>query len=261
MQGECPGVAGGEPDDTSPIPLPRATDAQVLADERRRAVYLHVSRANRPVTVNEIAEAFGIHRNAAKHHLDRLLESGLLRAEFRRVNGRRGPGAGRPSKLYSPTDVEISFSVPERHYDLLAHLLLQALTQGDDLEIVGARFGRQLAGARRTAHPSEALTEGMQSILDGLGFQPNVEVDTDGHVWVTTENCPFGWVAVEASEGQVCRLDRSIIAGVLEGYGVPTQTVKGHATIAGGQGTCVREAIPAGTTGGRPGATADTPRV
>ena len=28
-------------------------------------------------------------------HLDKLLDAGLLRAEFRRVNGRRGPGAGR----------------------------------------------------------------------------------------------------------------------------------------------------------------------
>ena len=47
------------------------------------------------LTVNEVAEEFDIHRNAAKHHLDRLLDAGLLRAEFRRVNGRRGPGAGR----------------------------------------------------------------------------------------------------------------------------------------------------------------------
>jgi predicted ArsR family transcriptional regulator len=216
----------------------------VLADERRRAVYLLVSKANAPVTVNEVAERFGIHRNAAKHHLDRLLGSGLLRAEFRRVNGRRGPGAGRPSKLYSSTDAEISFSVPERHYDLLAHLLLKALTQGDDIAKVGARFGHQLAEARRAERPADDVAEAVRGILDGLGFRPSVERDEDGHLWVTTESCPFGWVAVEASEGQVCRLDRAIIAGVLEGYGVPTSAVLGHATIAGGQGTCVREAIP-----------------
>jgi predicted ArsR family transcriptional regulator len=243
MQGNESGGLVTGPHDASPIPLPRSADAQILADERRRAVYLFVSRANAPVTVNEVAERFGIHRNAAKHHLDRLLESGLLRAEFRRVNGRRGPGAGRPSKLYSSTDAEISFSVPERHYDLLAHLLLQALTQGDDLEHVGSRFGRQLAEARRAERTDDA-PQAIQAILDGLGFRPTVETDSDGHLWITTESCPFGWVAVEASEGQVCRLDRAIIAGVLEGYGVPTSAVHGHATIAGGQGTCVREAVP-----------------
>lgn len=226
------------------IALPRAADAQVLADERRRAVYLHVSRQQTPVTVNEIAEAFQIHRNAAKHHLDRLLEAGLLKAEFRRVNGRRGPGAGRPSKLYSSTEVEVSFSLPERHYDLLAHLLLQSLTQGDDLETIGTRYGRQLASSKLADDPSIEAEDGVREVLDGLGFRPEVETDADGHVWITTQNCPFGWVAAEASEGQICRLDRAVIAGVLDGFGCATSAVKGHSTIAAGQGTCVREAIP-----------------
>ena len=234
--------------DEGPIALPRSADAQVLTDERRRAVYLYVSRAEAPVTVNEVADGFKIHRNAAKHHLDRLLEAGLLQAEFRRVNGRRGPGAGRPSKLYSATDVEVSFSVPERHYDLLAHLLLTALTQGDDLECVGNRYGLQLARVRRSAHENEDAADGVRAILDGLGFRPVVEVDDEGHIWVTSENCPFGWVAVEATQGEVCRLDRAIIAGVLDGFGCPTSEVRAHSTIAGGQGTCVREAVPAPTT-------------
>ena len=247
MQGNdavVPGPADQPDQMESPIPLPRSADAQVLADVRRREVYLFVSRSSGPVTVNEVAERFAIHRNAAKHHLDRLLESGLLRAEFRRVNGRRGPGAGRPSKLYSSTDAEISFSVPERHYDLLAHLLLTALTQGDDLEKVGARFGRQLAQARIAERPSDDATDGIEAILDGLGFRPSVECDEAGHLWITTESCPFGWVAAEAPEGQICRLDRAIVGGVLEGYGMPTSAVVGHSSIASGQGTCVREAIP-----------------
>jgi predicted ArsR family transcriptional regulator len=226
----------------SPIPLPRSADAQVLADERRRAIYLHVCRTHRPVTVNEVAEAFAIHRNAAKHHLDRLLDAGLLRAEFRRVNGRRGPGAGRPSKLYSATDVEVSFSVPERHYDLLAHLLLQALTQGDDLETVGLRFGRDLAEAARRDGVTDAL-DGTSSVLESLGFRPKIATDADGCTWITTDNCPFGWVAMEAPEGQVCRLDRAIISGVLDGFGTPAD-VRGHTSIVAGQDVCVREVVP-----------------
>jgi predicted ArsR family transcriptional regulator len=239
-QADAPSGAIGD----SPIPLPRLADVQVLADDRRREVYLFVSNASGPVTVNEVAERFKIHRNAAKHHLDRLLGSGLLGAEFKRINGRRGPGAGRPSKLYSSTEAEVSFSVPERHYDLLAHLLLTALTQGDELEVVGARFGLQLAHARRLERPDDDAADGIEAILDGLGFRPSVETDESGHLWITTESCPFGWVAAEASEGQICRLDRAIVGGVLEGYGMPTSAVVGHSSIASGQGTCVREAIP-----------------
>jgi predicted ArsR family transcriptional regulator len=224
----------------SPIPLPSSPDARVLADERRRSIYQYACRQHGPVTVNEVADVFAIHRNAAKHHLDRLLEAGLLRAEFRRVNGRRGPGAGRPSKLYSTTDVEVSFSVPERHYDLLAHLLLQALTQGSDLETVGARFGRDLAEAT----PSSDPIEGVRTVLDKLGFGPKVETDAEGAMWITTENCPFGWVAMEAPAGEVCRLDRAIVSGVLDGFGWPAAQVKGHTSIAAGQDMCVREVAP-----------------
>ena len=215
----------------------------MLADERRRAVYLYVSNEHGTVTVNEVAERFGIHRNAAKHHLDRLLEAGLLQAEFRRVNGRRGPGAGRPSKLYSATDVEVSFSVPERHYDLLAHLLLQALVRGDDLETVGARFGRELGEATKVESPGVDVVGGVHRALDRLGFRPKVDRDADGKLWITTENCPFAAVAAGAPEGEVCRLDRSIISGVLEAFGESTD-VKGHTSIAAGHDVCVREAIP-----------------
>jgi len=213
--------------------------AQILADERRRSIYLHVTQSHRAVTVNEVAERFEIHRNAAKHHLDRLLEAGLLRAEFRRINGRRGPGAGRPSKLYSAGDVEVSFSVPERHYDLLAHLVLQALTQGDDLEHVGLRFGRELAEAARGGE-ADGLA-GVGVVLDRLGFRAQVETDADGCTWITTENCPFGWVAAEQSAGEVCRLDRAIVAGVLEGFGCGKAEVRGHASLLAGQDVCVRE--------------------
>jgi predicted ArsR family transcriptional regulator len=213
--------------------------AQILADERRRSIYLFVTQSHRSVTVNEVAERFVIHRNAAKHHLDRLLEAGLLHAEFKRINGRRGPGAGRPSKLYSAGDVEVSFTVPERHYDLLAHLVLQAMTQGDGLENVGLRFGRELAEAAR-GEAADGLS-GVGMVLDRLGFRSHIETDGDGCTWITTENCPFGWVAAEASDGEVCRLDRAIVAGILEGFGCGPAEVRGHSSMLAGQDVCIRE--------------------
>ncbi len=213
----------------------------VLSDERRRSIYVHVKRSRAPVTVNEIAETFDIHRNAAKFHLDKLLAAGLLRAEFRRVNGRRGPGAGRPSKLYCATPSEVSFSVPERHYDLLAHLLLRALTTGDDVEAVGEAFGRQLAAAVDAESGCDGPFDCVHTVLDRLGFDPHIEQDADGCTWITTSNCPFGRVALEAPEGEVCRLDRAIIRGILDHFRTGPLDVVEHASLRRGHEVCVRE--------------------
>ncbi len=233
------------------IPLPHDPDriASILGDERRRAIYLHVLRHHGPVTVNEVARRFDIHRNAAKFHLDKLLDAGLLRSEFKRVNGRRGPGAGRPSKLYTCSDVEVSFSIPERHYDLLAHLLLQALTSGEGLEAVGRRFGRETAltvKAELGLGPDDAVVC-LEGVLERLGFHPSIQRCVDGTVQVSTSNCPFGRVAMEAPEGEVCQLDRAIVQGVLDAFGSGDVEMLKTASKRLGHDLCVRE-IAVGST-------------
>lgn len=217
--------------------------ASLLSDDRRRAIYLYVKQHPGAVTVNEVAESFDMHRNAAKFHLDKLLRGGLLRAEFKRVNGKRGPGAGRPSKLYTATETEVTFTVPERHYDLLAHLLLQSLTSGEDVGCVGERFGNELAAGLRDDLEGDDALDLVGQVLDRLGFSPHIETDGDGRTWVTTENCPFGRVAMEAPGGEVCRLDRAIIRGVLEAFGVAGADVREHTSMRRGNDVCVREVV------------------
>ena len=55
------------------------------------------------------------------------MEEGLLDVEFRRLTGRAGPGAGRPSKLYRRSSRQLSVSLPERHYDLAGDVLATAI--------------------------------------------------------------------------------------------------------------------------------------
>ena len=71
-----------------------------LAEPVRRSLYLYVVGRPDAVGRDEAASAVGIGRPLAAFHLDRLVEAGLLRAEYRRLSGRTGPGAGRPAKLY-----------------------------------------------------------------------------------------------------------------------------------------------------------------
>ncbi len=78
----------------------RATTVAALADPLRRALYRYVAEQPGAVSRDQAAEGVEVPRHTAKFHLDRLVDAGLLVAEFRRLTGRTGPGAGRPAKLY-----------------------------------------------------------------------------------------------------------------------------------------------------------------
>src|SRR3712207_2641939 len=99
----------------------------VLHDPVRRAVYRYVAAQDEAVSRDQAADAVGVRRAAAAFHLDRLVEEGLLDVEWRRLSGRTGPGAGRPSKLYRRSARELEVTVPSRHYDVAGHLLAGAI--------------------------------------------------------------------------------------------------------------------------------------
>src|SRR5215216_7666149 len=134
----------------------------LLQDPVRRALYGHVVAAGGEVSRNQAAEAVGVQRGLAAFHLDKLVEAGLLEASFRRLGDRRGPGAGRPAKLYRRAAGEVEASLPPRTYETAAHLLAETVEQaGADLELqaaarrAGAETGRQIA-AEAAAGPKPA---------------------------------------------------------------------------------------------------------
>jgi predicted ArsR family transcriptional regulator len=113
----------------------------LLLEPVRRALYDFVRASGREVSRNEAAEAAGVQRNLAAFHLDKLVEAGLLEATFRRLGERRGPGAGRPAKLYRRVPGELVVSVPARDYQVLAHLLAETVERaGADLELYEAAW-------------------------------------------------------------------------------------------------------------------------
>jgi DNA-binding transcriptional ArsR family regulator len=71
----------------------RAASVGALADPARRALYDYVAGESGSVSREEAANAVGLPLHSAKFHLDRLVERGLLEVEFRRLSGRKGPGA------------------------------------------------------------------------------------------------------------------------------------------------------------------------
>jgi len=200
----------------------RASSIGTLADDTRRALYEHVSAQAEPVSREAAASAVGISANMARFHLDRLVDAGLLETEFRRLTGRTGPGAGRPSKLYRRTRATISVSLPERRYDLVGHLLASAIERasvGGDPEATVAEVaheeGRAIAASAPPPEEAAAELDRVSAVLAEQGFEPREE---DGAL--TLANCPFDSLAREHT-ALVCSANLSLIGGILEGLDCP----------------------------------------
>src|SRR5262245_54884045 len=117
-----------------------------LAEPSRRALYDYVVARRGWVSREQAADSVGIQRGIAAHHLDRLAEEGLLDVDYQRLTGRRGPGAGRPAKVYRRADEEVGVSLPPRQYELAGQLLAEAAERS---QREGAPIDRALRDAAR----------------------------------------------------------------------------------------------------------------
>lgn len=190
-----------------------------LADDTRRALYEYVVSQGEPVGREQAAGALGIAQHNVNFHLDRLVDEGLLAVEFRRLTGRTGPGAGRPSKLYRRSDREFSVTLPPRRYDLVGDILAAAVTRasaGEPLDTaldeVARSEGLVLGGAgRELGDPGTA--DGLARVLETQGYEPKVR---DGVIEL--DNCPFDSLARKHT-ALVCALNKSFVQGVADGLG------------------------------------------
>jgi predicted ArsR family transcriptional regulator len=193
----------------------------LLAEPVRGALYAWVARAADAVSRDEAAAALGITRALAAFHLDRLAAAGLLATEYRRLSGRSGPGAGRPSKLYRPGPGEVAVSLPGRSYEVPARLFAETIEQLDvslppqalseaaratGLAIGGAARGR--VGRRRS---QKRLREALLGVLAERGYRPR---ETSGEIRLG--NCPFE-ALVNDHRPLVCGMNLSLVQGLISG--------------------------------------------
>ncbi|MFD0359055.1 helix-turn-helix transcriptional regulator [Streptomyces sp. NPDC127110] len=191
----------------------------VLQDPVRRRLYEYVVAQGREVGRNEAAEAAGVARTLAAHHLDKLTGAGLLESGSRRLTGRSGPGAGRPAKVYTRARAEWSVSLPARDYLTAAELLAEAAeAAGLDAGLCAAarRRGEALRGP---AAPCGGLDEAM-AVLAARGYEPHLEGGEGGEGGsgaapvVRMRNCPFHAVA-ERFPPLVCGMNLALLEGLL----------------------------------------------
>jgi predicted ArsR family transcriptional regulator len=192
-----------------------------LREPLRRALYLFVARAGRDVSREEAAEGVGVGRSLAAFHLDKLADEGLLDTAFRRLSGRTGPGAGRPSKLYRRSRRQLQVSLPSRNYELAASLLAEAVaTAGEALSplealhdaaaTLGVRIGER-AQVKPLGRSRDARLAKVLEVLEEYGFEPYREGRT-----LYLRNCPFH-ALVEQHPDLVCSMNHALVQGVLSG--------------------------------------------
>ena len=178
-----------------------------LADAVRRSLYGYVAGQAGPVDRDSAAAAIGIGRPLAAFHLDRLAAAGLLEVEYHRRSGRTGPGAGRPAKFYrTARGVEIAISVPPRHYDELAEVLVA----GAERSRAGAAAARDAARERGRAMAASVVSRDRATFLAAIadrGYQP-----FDHGERVELRNCPFDRLATGHRQ-ITCSLNRALLEG------------------------------------------------
>ncbi len=209
-----------------------------FGDPTRRQIYLFVRSRSDPaegddepgagVTAGAVAEAFDLHANVARHHLDKLSAGGYVEV----ATGRSGTGAGRPSKRYRVTAPDMALELPLRQDDLIVNLLGKALAllPSDAAEAmaeeVGYGYGEALALAMGgdARSPQELPPHGtvprsfraaLTAVADALtahGFAAHTEGKGNG-LRIVSDHCPFGTTAID--HPVLCAVDRGLVRGML----------------------------------------------
>ncbi len=203
--------------------LDRQIAAVALLDEPiRRGLYLFIAGRRCEVGRDEAARALRISRALAAFHLDKLVQQGLLDASYRRLTTRRGPGAGRPAKLYRRSSRQVDLTLPDRRYELAGRVFARALTAiapaaRGALARAARAEGRTLGAAARGRNGAnggaDRLLANTLAVLDECGYDP---ARVNGEVRL--RNCPFDALANECRP-LVCGMNLALLRGLLSGAG------------------------------------------
>jgi predicted ArsR family transcriptional regulator len=206
------------------LPSDELAVVALLADPLRGRLY-RVVRRRHPLSRDQAAVEVGISRGLAAFHLDKLVEGGLLRARYQAPPG-RPPRVGRLPKVYEPSDLQLGITIPERRYDLVGEILLDAVVEAtaDEQPLAaatrvamarGVEIGERFRRARGLGRlgPERALSLAAEALEDH-GYEPHRRDQRT----VELRNCPFHTLARRAPEA-VCAVNRSLLEGLLRGLG------------------------------------------
>jgi predicted ArsR family transcriptional regulator len=198
------------------VPFDRLAAA---GDPQLRRILLHARGRRDPFTAAETAAALDVHANVARSRLDRLVEAGFLTVALERRGGRRGPGAGRPAKVYRVAPELEGVEFPDRRLAELISLLVKKIPargRTKALRQAGEEFGRKLAAAAGLK-PSRHAATGLEQVCDALGslgFQVSLVSLEGDRAELASPTCALRPLVVKCPDA--AGVDRGMWAGLVE---------------------------------------------
>jgi predicted ArsR family transcriptional regulator len=204
------------------------------------------------MTVDELAHALKVTRNAVRQHLATLSKNGFV------APGRTRPTRGRPQQLHVLTDA--GKEAFPRHYSWFAQLLVDAIAGEHGAEGLRTRLGRVAAavatqlqqrgvvngtGNGSTATPAPlahgaSIANGngdlrqkvarLATVMDELGYDARVGADVNSSPAIEADNCVFHELARKNPE--ICHFDLALLSTATD------SKVEHHECMARGGNVC-----------------------
>jgi predicted ArsR family transcriptional regulator len=186
---------------------------EALSDPVRLRLVRHLERTGE-ASLQELADAAGVHLNTVRPHVAELEEDGAL------VRVAETPvGRGRPPLRYR---LAPGWTLPSSDFRGLAEVLAASLArEGADsaqLRAVGEEWGRYLLGRPG----SRDIERELPLALERLGFDACVE-----RGMLKLAGCPCPLVLPDGPE-LICELAIAVADGVLAGAGSPLRVTRRH---------------------------------
>lgn len=186
--------------------------------------------ATAPRTARDLALKIGIQESAARGHLDRMEERGLVVPAFHRE------GVGRPRKRYSLTS--LGQELFPKKYDLILGAVVDELLTREGEGYVSALFAEAAERMARSVvkelprgGTTEEKTRSLVSLLNRLGFRSSVEKTPDGHFRIVRTNCVFRRSALSHPYLLCDVFDKHLTEGLLGEAGVDLEDSIGRGGI------------------------------
>ncbi len=168
-----------------------------------------IAESAQPMSIDQIAEATGLHPNTLRPHLDALLAEGTVS----RAQGAR-PGPGRRPWLYSSAETSL-----ERDRRMLAAGLLEQLEQADVPALAAQAAQRWADHPEHRVEPAHSVDEAVANAavaMSDMGFEVTVAPAGDR---IDLGDCPYRDLV--AQRPVICDIHAALLQRLLESSGQP----------------------------------------